>query len=285
MRSHSDAPVVWWARIGAPCAISAAIREDEDDAAHAAAEPGGQGSTAAGDIAGLHVAAPTRGGTDQPQAGRIGSIGRSGWRCGGASANGSPSHRVARRSRRWKRGEAWSMDFMQDVLIDGRRFRTLNILDLRDTRVLGDGGRHLVARPARDARARPARRLLWRAQADHGRQWPRVCWARPGRLGVRARRDAWISSSLANPRRTPTSRASTASFAMSAWICTGSAVSPMPEPSSRPGRRSTTPSDPIAPCAADPSGLCPVISNLAVSLIIPGHHEGLIRAFGEPGVG
>lgn len=30
----------------------------------------------------------------------------------------------------WKRGEAWSMDFMQDVLIDGRRFRTLNILDL-----------------------------------------------------------------------------------------------------------------------------------------------------------
>jgi putative transposase len=30
----------------------------------------------------------------------------------------------------WKRGEAWSMDFMQDVLIDGRRFRTLNIMDL-----------------------------------------------------------------------------------------------------------------------------------------------------------
>ena len=30
----------------------------------------------------------------------------------------------------WKRGEAWSMDFMQDVFVDGRRFRTLNILDL-----------------------------------------------------------------------------------------------------------------------------------------------------------
>jgi putative transposase len=29
----------------------------------------------------------------------------------------------------WKRGEAWAMDFMQDVLVDGRRFRTLNILD------------------------------------------------------------------------------------------------------------------------------------------------------------
>jgi putative transposase len=30
----------------------------------------------------------------------------------------------------WKRGEAWTMDFVQDVLADGRRFRTLNILDL-----------------------------------------------------------------------------------------------------------------------------------------------------------
>ena len=30
----------------------------------------------------------------------------------------------------WKRGEAGSMDFLQDVLVDGRRFRTLNILDL-----------------------------------------------------------------------------------------------------------------------------------------------------------
>ena len=30
----------------------------------------------------------------------------------------------------WKRGEAGSMDFMLDGLVDGRRFRTLNILDL-----------------------------------------------------------------------------------------------------------------------------------------------------------
>jgi putative transposase len=29
----------------------------------------------------------------------------------------------------WTRGQAWAMDFMQDVLADGRRFRTLNILD------------------------------------------------------------------------------------------------------------------------------------------------------------
>lgn len=34
-----------------------------------------------------------------------------------------------RPERAWRRGEAWAMDFMQDVLADGRRFRTLNILD------------------------------------------------------------------------------------------------------------------------------------------------------------
>jgi hypothetical protein len=28
----------------------------------------------------------------------------------------------------WKRGEAWAMDFMQDVLVDGRRCRTLKVL-------------------------------------------------------------------------------------------------------------------------------------------------------------
>ncbi|MGH2505720.1 MAG: IS3 family transposase, partial [Ktedonobacterales bacterium] len=27
----------------------------------------------------------------------------------------------------WRRGEAWAIDFMQDVLADGRRFRILNI--------------------------------------------------------------------------------------------------------------------------------------------------------------
>src|SRR5262249_50692471 len=29
----------------------------------------------------------------------------------------------------WQRGEAWAVDFMQDVLADGRRFRILNVLD------------------------------------------------------------------------------------------------------------------------------------------------------------
>ena len=32
-------------------------------------------------------------------------------------------------TRPWQRGEAWAMDFMQDTLADGRRFRTLNLLD------------------------------------------------------------------------------------------------------------------------------------------------------------
>ncbi len=30
----------------------------------------------------------------------------------------------------WQPGEAWAMDFMQDVLVTGRRFRTLNVLDI-----------------------------------------------------------------------------------------------------------------------------------------------------------
>lgn len=33
-------------------------------------------------------------------------------------------------ARPWQRGEAWAMDFMQDTLADGRRFRTLNVLDI-----------------------------------------------------------------------------------------------------------------------------------------------------------
>jgi putative transposase len=33
-------------------------------------------------------------------------------------------------ARPWRRGEAWAMDFMLDTLADGRRFRTLNILDI-----------------------------------------------------------------------------------------------------------------------------------------------------------
>lgn len=30
----------------------------------------------------------------------------------------------------WRPGEAWAVDFMQDVFADGRRFRTLNVLDI-----------------------------------------------------------------------------------------------------------------------------------------------------------
>src|SRR5262249_53922916 len=55
-------------------------------------------------------------------------------------------------------------------------------------RVLGAGGRYLVAWSAGDPPARPARRMAWRAQADHRRQWSRVCRADLGCLGLRARR-------------------------------------------------------------------------------------------------
>jgi hypothetical protein len=57
-------------------------------------------------------------------------MGRSGWRGG---ANASPCHRVAQSSRPGsaeKPGGCASKDFMHDVLIDGRRFQTLNTLDL-----------------------------------------------------------------------------------------------------------------------------------------------------------
>jgi hypothetical protein len=50
------------------------------------------------------------------------SIEKSAWRCGGA--NRSLYRPVAQGSRPWKRREAWSMDVLQDVHIDRRRFLT-----------------------------------------------------------------------------------------------------------------------------------------------------------------
>lgn len=46
-----------------------------------------------------------------------------------------PRKRVARvprgaQTQTWRKGEAWAIDFMQDVLADGRRFRTFNVLDI-----------------------------------------------------------------------------------------------------------------------------------------------------------
>lgn len=57
------------------------------------------------------------------------------YRLEGLTIRRRPRKRVARMPRgtplqMWRRGEAWAIDFMQDVLADGRRFRTLNVLDI-----------------------------------------------------------------------------------------------------------------------------------------------------------
>lgn len=57
------------------------------------------------------------------------------YRLEGLAIRRRPRKRVARVPRgvplqTWRRGEAWAIDFMQDTLVDGRRFRTLNILDI-----------------------------------------------------------------------------------------------------------------------------------------------------------
>jgi putative transposase len=57
------------------------------------------------------------------------------YRLEGLAIRRRPRKRVARAPRgigtsTWQPGEAWAMDFMQDVLADGRRFRTLNVLDI-----------------------------------------------------------------------------------------------------------------------------------------------------------
>jgi putative transposase len=56
------------------------------------------------------------------------------YRLEGLGIRRRPRKRVAREERGmqtlvWRPGETWAVDFMQDMLADGRRFRTLNVLD------------------------------------------------------------------------------------------------------------------------------------------------------------
>ena len=48
------------------------------------------------------------------------------------------------------------MDFLRDMLVDGRRFRPLHIFDLATCKCLATLGRYLSARAARVLGARPA---------------------------------------------------------------------------------------------------------------------------------
>jgi putative transposase len=114
-----------------------------------------------------------------------------------------------------QRLERWSMDFTTDTLADGRNFRTLNIVD--------DFTRECVAievdrslpglRVARVLdRCTPRSVCRERSSSTTGRSLPAARSTR-GRTGVGSR---CASSDPASRSRTPTSRASTESFEMSA---------------------------------------------------------------------
>jgi transposase InsO family protein len=104
------------------------------------------------------------------------------------------------------------MDFMQDGLVDGRRFRTLNILDLVTRECL-------ALEIDASLPGQRVTRVLDQLVASYGApkqitvdNGPEVAgqlldaWT-PGRL---RRASSWISSSPASPPKTPLSRASTA---------------------------------------------------------------------------
>ena len=137
----------------------------------------------------------------------------------------------------WKRGEAWSRDFQGLHARCARRWPPLPHAHHHGS---GDAG----PRPARRIpipMARPSRSPSTTDPSSRGRSWM---------LGPMRMASRWISSSPANRRRTPTSRASTARSVMSARICSGLAASPTPARLSTSGRRTTTPSGRIAPCSS-----------------------------------
>jgi len=188
-RSRSDEHAVWWERIGAPCATSAACVRTKTRCARDCGA--WRGSVVAGDTAGCMSCCNARS-DESTTNGCIACIGRSGSRCADANANGLPTHRAAQWSRAGsaeKRGEAWSMDFMQDVLIDGRRYRTLNILDLvtRECLALEVD----TSLPGQRVTRVFDQLVSWHGapKTDHGRQRSRLRWASAGCLGLRAWRD------------------------------------------------------------------------------------------------
>jgi hypothetical protein len=111
--------------------------------------------------------------------------------------------------------EVWSMDFVSDSLASGRRIKCLTVTDDFSHECLdiavdhGIGGEYVVRVLDQVARFRAIRRPCERTR---GRSSP----AGPSWLGHRRRACATSSTSRANLRRTPTSRASTASSATSA---------------------------------------------------------------------
>ena len=66
--------------------------------------------------------------------------------------------------------QRWSLDFVSDVLADGRRFRVLVIVDDFTPRVFGAGCRHIDLRPTGGARARRHPRGPQETSGDRQRQ-------------------------------------------------------------------------------------------------------------------
>ena len=138
-----------------------------------------------------------------------------------------------------KADERWLVDFASDQLANGRRFRVPNIVD--------DFSRECAS--CRWSTCRSPGQRLARELGDLVDRLPRaiVCDNSPEltskAIFFRARETSvklHTSSSPGNPRKTPSSRVSTASFARTASACTGSPVSRMSARSSTHGEPITT---------------------------------------------
>ena len=118
--------------------------------------------------------------------------------------------------------QRWSLDFMSDQLADGRVFRTLNVVDdfTRECRAIEVDTSLSGLRVARVLDALCARARQAAGARDGQRARADVAGAR--RVGLPQRASSCASSSRASRSRTPSSRASTGSFATSASTSTGS---------------------------------------------------------------
>jgi putative transposase len=115
----------------------------------------------------------------------------------------------------WRPGQSWAMDSMQDMLADGRRFRTLNVLDTITGECLAievdtslPGGRVVQVLNQLVAWHGVPKRIT----LDNGPSSPGSS-STPGRTSTASRK---ISSIRASPCKTGTWRASTASSATNA---------------------------------------------------------------------
>ena len=171
------------ARIGAPCAIGVGRGATRQECANGCGR--WRRSGRAGATRRLHILLKRELGRINRQA-RPATVSAGGAGDPTTQAQAGGAYPRGMRPVAWQHGEAWAVDFMQDVLADGRRFRTLNVLDTVtreclaievDTSLPGQRVVRLLDQLAPLAR---------RAEADHPGQWPRVHGPSRGRLGLPA---------------------------------------------------------------------------------------------------